>query len=336
MITEEIVIVERFKEWKDSYNKNIKYYYNNQLSYDKNKQLCINLTIQHKHYGRLINSVKKVVQGYSKILLVQGRGGIGKSHSIKKVLVKEDANYFELSGDLTEAHLYRTLFENNGKIIWLKDAVKILTFQGSLNLLKAATESEDVCKLTKHNYSNKQDDLPDEFECSCRFIFDFNTINSPSLKADMDALVTRGDFIRLNMSNNDIIEIMKTICKSSDDINVTEFLIKELKDKPYADINLRTQYKAIRTFNFCKQNKLNWKKEIRQSLFNVSKNIELLYPIIGNKSMRLIKLKQNILKKGVLSTISKTNKLIEKMLFLNELKKVSAEDRNYLVKLNKK
>lgn len=77
-------------------------------------------------YATVIRAVNKMCQGYSNLLFVKGRGGIGKSYQIRRALVGNKADFVEIAGDVTEAYLYRLIFDNNGKIIWFKDVVKLL------------------------------------------------------------------------------------------------------------------------------------------------------------------------------------------------------------------
>ena len=296
----------KFNNWiKNIPNyKSLKYTFNSKLSYEENKNNVKSIIIHNKYYGKCINSIKKVIQGYNKILFIQGRAGCGKSYSIRKILKSENANFKELTGDITEAYLYRLLFENNGKIIWCKDLVKLFKNQATLNILKGACESEKNCLLTKNNYSKFQDDLPDSFNCTCKFIFDFNTINSPNLRVDMDALISRGEFLHLQISNNEIIEIMRNIAKSEIDTMVTEFLIKELNKIPYVDINLRTQYNAIKTYHFSIKNNLDWKNELKFKLKQTSSIVTDIYSIIGKSTITTVELKKNIIKRGIVNSLS--------------------------------
>jgi hypothetical protein len=216
----------------------------------------------------------------------------------------------------------------------MKDLVKLLKSQSALNTLKVVTESEDECLLTKSNYSKLQEDLPDKFLCECKFIFDFNTVNSPGLREDMDALISRGDFVQLNMSREDVIELMNVIAKTKKEKEITEFIINEFQNKPYLDINLRTQYKAFKTYDYCKTNSLNWKKEVVKLFKDSSKNVSMLYSIIGKEKIKTTQLKKILLKRGIVSSIRTAHRLIEKMLFLGELTKESCEERDFLIKLN--
>ena len=88
------------------------------------------------------------------------------------MLIQNKAKYTEICGDITEAYLYRLLFEHNGDIIWFRDIVRLLRGMNSINLLKSATETETERLLTKNSYSKAQSDLP-------KYLQDFADSNAP-------------------------------------------------------------------------------------------------------------------------------------------------------------
>lgn len=300
------------------------------------------------YYAPIIRAVNKMCQGYSNLLFVKGRGGIGKSYQIRKALLSNgylpressgniQKQFVEVCGEVTEAYLYRLLFENNGAIIWCKDVVKLLSNQGSLNLLKSACETESQRVLTKNNYSKDQDDLPNMFVCRCRFIFDYNNLFGASLKDDFEALTTRGDFIQLPMSNEDVENILTKIAEG-DEIKqkVTAKIVEQAKANGLVKLNLRTQWKAMQTYEYCKKNNLDWEKEISDELKNVSKTRAMLYTLIGTRVVKTTELKKLMLKNELVSCIRTADRKINEYLFLEELYKWSAEERDFFVGINPK
>lgn len=318
---------ERFnKEKLEAAEKEVEQY-NNSLVFDDNKDLKV-------YYAPITRGVNKICQGYSNLLFIKGRGGIGKSYQIRKSLIQNKADFTEVCGEVTEAYLYRLLYENNGKVIWLKDVVKLLQAQGSLNLLKSACETEEKRVLTKNNYSKEQEDLPDKFVCRCKFIFDYNNLFGMQLKDDFEALVTRGDYKELPFSDDDMKKLLRMIARTDEEKEVTEAIIKEFKTNGVVKLNLRTQWKAFKTYHYCKKNNLDWKKELKQELQNVSRNRSMLYTLIGNKAVRTTELKQLLLKNEYVSTIRTADRKIQEWLYLEELYKVSGEDRNFYICIN--
>jgi len=301
----------------------------NKRTYEENKNI-------DNIYDRIIRGVSKLCQGYSNLLFIKGRGGIGKSYQIRKALINNKADFEEICGEVTEAYLYRLLFENNGKIIWFKDVVRLLQGQKSINLLKSATETEEKRLVSKSNYSKAQDDLPDKFICRCKFIFDYNNLVGLQLREDFEALVTRGDYIDIPFCNEDLQKVMKLIAKEDWQKEVTNFVIHNFQQNGMIKLNLRAQWKAFKTYEYAKKNNLDWKKELKTELENISKTRILLYSLIGNKAVRTKELKQLLLRNEIVSSLRTADRRINEWLYLDELFKWSGEDRNFIICINPK
>jgi len=306
------------------------------IEWNKNREFDENVKIDI-FYKSIYRMVDKIVMGYSNLAFIKGNAGIGKSQQIEKRLHKHNKGYVSITGEVTEAYLYRLIYENNGKIIYFKDVVQLLTGLKSINLLKSACESTGKRILTKSSYSKQQDDLPDKFVCRCSFIFDYNTITGLSLKEDFEALKNRGDFKQLVISDVEMKAIMREIAKTDIEKEVTEFLIKNFNENGRVKINLRTQYKSFQTYKFAKKMKLDWKTEIIEEMSDdISEVRGLLYSLIGNKAIKTKELKQMLLRKGIATGIRNADRKINQWLFTNELYKWDNSERNFYVGINEK
>ena len=288
-----------------------------------------------KFYTAVHRAINKICQGYSNLAFIKGRGAIGKSWNIRKLLLRNKATYTELCGDVSEAFLYRLLYEHNGEVIWFKDVVRLLKGMSSINLLKSATETESKRILTKSNYSRQQDDLPNQFLFKGKIIFDYNEITGIELKEDFEALQSRGDFVDLAFSMDDMKKLMNLIATEPWQKEVTNFLIENYEFTGQNLLNLRTQWKAFKTYEYCQKNNLDWKKETNAELKNsISKVRGMLYSLMGNRAMRSTELKKLMIKYGIINTIRTADRKINDWILIEELYKISAEDRNFYVSLN--
>jgi hypothetical protein len=102
----------------------------NKRNYVANKEL-------DDFYKDITRAINKMAAGYSHLAFIKGRGAIGKSYSIRRVLIETNTKFYEVCGDVTEAYLYRLFFEHNGEVIWFKDTVRVLR---GLNCLPFYTE----------------------------------------------------------------------------------------------------------------------------------------------------------------------------------------------------
>jgi hypothetical protein len=287
-------------------------------------------------YTQVMRGVEKICDGYSNLLFVRGRAGIGKSYVIRKVLLQRKIDFYEVCGDITPAYLYRLLFENNGKVIWFKDVVKLLNSGAdALNLLKAATETEEVRLLTKNNYSKQQDDLPDRFVVKCKFIFDYNNLYGASaLKEDFEALSSRGDYIEMMVSDVEITQMMRAIAIEQWQKEVTEYIIDHFKANGMVKLNLRTQWKAFRTYEWSAAKGKDWKTQLQEELQNISKVRGMLYSLIGPKIVKTTELKKLLLRHELVGTLRSADRKVQEYLYTEELFKCSDGDRDFLVSIN--
>lgn len=294
--------------------------YNKKINYEVSKDV-------EKYYQPIYRATDKVCKGYSNLLFVKGIGGIGKSYSIRRVLQENNVDYLEVAGEVTEAYLYRLLYENNGKIIWLKDVANLLNGLKSINILKAATETEEARIVTKNNYSKSQDDLPDRFVCRCKFIFDYNNIQN-NMRDDFEALISRGDFIEFALSTKEMQFIMRQIARTPDEKEVTEFVINNFRGSGLVRLNLRTQWKAMNTFKYAQQVGLDWKDEITQEMKRVSRIQSMLYSLMGEEAVRRVDLKKLLIRHELVPSIRVADMKIREWIFIEELFEWSADERN--------
>ena len=205
----------------------------------------------------------------------------------------------------------------------------------SINLLKAATETDDQRLITKSNYSKAQEDLPDRFIFKGRLIFDYNSLAGINLRDDFEALVSRGTPIDFVLSQEETGKIMQEIANEDWEIEVTNYLLENYQYDGYAMLNLRTQWKAFQTYKFAQSQGTDWKKELGEELRqNMSKTRSMLYSLIGTKVFRSLELKKLLLDHGFVSSLRTAHRRVEDWLELGELHKCSDDERNFYVSIN--
>lgn len=226
------------------------------------------------------------------------------------------------------------LCEHNGKVIWFKDVVRLLKGLRSLDLLKSACETKPERVVHSLTYSEKQQDLPQEFIFTGSLIFDFNSLAGLKFREDFEALTSRGDFVDVVLSFADTCSLMRLVCKSLAERQVTEFLIDNYSYNGFNAINLRTQQRAFATHRYAQHKGLDWRTEVREELANQrSRAQRLLYPILGAEPLRTLDLKKYLVRAGIVSTTRTAERRISDWLELGDLFRVSDDTRNFLVAL---
>lgn len=289
--------------------------YSKKLKFDDNKGV-------DEYYKPLIRAVTKLVRGYTNVVFIKGKAGIGKTYQIERLLRKHKTNFIEYGGsNVSEAYLYRLLYENRrkGEIIYFKDVAMLLKGLKSIDLLKMATETKEKKLITKANYSKKQSDLPERFLYEGSLIFDFNSLFGLGFEEDFKALASRGDFIELTFSFDEIKELMLLICKNKEEKSITNYLIEKY-DYLGNDFNLRTQYRAFQTYEYSKKYGLDWKKEVYNELKqNMSPIRRLLYQFIGNKFVKEREVIKFLIRSGHFNTIRTVERRLNDWIYLEEI-----------------
>lgn len=140
-------------------------------------------------------------------LIITGEGGIGKTYSVMEELadLEREVDYIEIKGYSTAKGLYRSLFENNGRLIVFDDCDSVLKDVVSLNILKSALDSYGDRWISWNAESN--DDLERSFKFTGQIIF---ISNMPSHKIDQ-AILSRSMVVDLTMTPEDKIKRMRNI-----------------------------------------------------------------------------------------------------------------------------
>lgn len=154
-------------------------------------------------------------EGDVNALIVSGPAGLGKSYTIEETLREWDPseiNHTIVKGYVRPTGLYKLLYQhrNKGQVLVFDDADSIFYDDVSLNLLKAACDSNDVRKIAYRSEAILIDEdsaerLPQSFVFEGTIIFitnlDFDALidRGHKLAPHLGALVSRAHYIDLAM-----------------------------------------------------------------------------------------------------------------------------------------
>jgi len=197
-----------------------------------------NINTRFSFVEKLVTMVCKGIQVSG---IITGEGGLGKSYTIMKTLkannmvdvsdiskfpagsVLGSNTFIRVKGYSTAKGLYRTLYENNGRVIVLDDCDSVLVDKVALNLLKGALDSYDE-RIISWNADIKDEDLPRSFNFTGRVIFISNMA-----KGQFDqALRTRSMMVDLEMTASQKVERMEYIITSDDFLPEVETEVKRM------------------------------------------------------------------------------------------------------------
>lgn len=190
-----------------------------------------------KQLHDLEHLTRLTINGASNALFIAGRGGIGKTHTVEKILaslgLKDNDGYFKNTGSASAAGIYSLLFKHRDGIILFDDSDDALKDQESRNVFKAATDTKKVRKLVWNKMGKnivEPDDLsPEEildqgllpryFEFTGKIIF-ISNLSMDKLDPD-GAIRTRAYLIDIDPTDDEIYDFMEKIV---DDIPLQEGL----------------------------------------------------------------------------------------------------------------
>ena len=299
-----------------------------------NENAKMDLKPELEQYFRPIERpIEKLANGFENLVLIKGRAGIGKTFNIKNYLIKYGIfKKTDVAVDCSEAYFIDLLWKNrDGGIVWIKDIVRLLKNQNILDNLKSATEDNPEDRwITNYNYSKQKRHIDRKFLFNGSFIFDYNEIYDNRFKADFDALRSRGSFVELVFNKEDIKDIMRKICKTEWQKEVTEYLINHYVFVGHQNFNLRLQHNAFNTYLNSRKMGRDWKKDLFYELkYNTSPIKSMLYEFMGKNIVTSTELKKWLVRSGRIGCLRTAERRINEWIELGEIFKVTENKYKY-------
>lgn len=183
------------------------------------------------NFNAMIDTLECVINPLNPIksMTVTGASGIGKSYNLIQRLKEADetgyCNFHYLNSKCTTLGLYEALWNARevGSVLLLDD-VDVFDTEDKLNLLKAALETDEERIITYMSTSRHLIDngIPTQFDFRGKIIFITNkdlvkiSESNSNLSTHVDALMTRGVFVDLEIHDNESIMIhIENIMKST-------------------------------------------------------------------------------------------------------------------------
>ena len=247
----------------------------------------------NERFDILNNFVEMVANKNTASLVISGRGGLGKTHTVlqkihslgfekpKVDIIEEheeliedeeilaDKQYTIVKGFSTARGLYQTLYENRHSLIIFDDCDSILKDKTAVNILKAALDSYDVREIS-WNSENFRSDLPTSFIFAGSIIF----ISNMSINEIPQPILSRCLLADVSMTRHELIERMEVISQSEEFLpeydsevksDVIDFMKTLLNDHRITELNLRSLIISCK-IRFSNPN--NWERLAYYTLIN--------------------------------------------------------------------
>jgi hypothetical protein len=226
-----------------------------------------------RFYGNLRNYIKMTVDGYTNLLMLDAKGGLGKTHNVVETLREEceDNEWYHKKGFTTPLELYKTLWTARGSntVLFLDDMSGVSSNTKAIDMLKAATDTQgeenrvsyQTSRDIKHPFADGRY-LPGTFTFRGTIIMSFN--DTPD-NSHFRALTDRGTYYKFSLTYRERIDLIREIAELEDfsDLSVEEQVdtaewIARVTDSSY-DVTIRSLDEICKMRLFAKENgSVNW------------------------------------------------------------------------------
>jgi hypothetical protein len=210
-------------------------------------------------------------------MIITGDGGLGKTftviNTLKKLGLKEDTvgeldgDFIVIKGFMTAKAMYRSLWNNNGKVIVFDDSDSVFKDPVAANILKAALDSQEK-RVISWGSEGMDEDLPSRFEFFGRVIF---ISNLPQSKFPQ-ALLSRSMRVDLTLTTEEKVDRIKhvfSMIKEDADVKADVLAFVEENAEKFTDLNIRSAL-ALTTIRKDLKGDPMWK---RMALYNATAKV---------------------------------------------------------------
>jgi hypothetical protein len=188
-------------------------------------------------------------------LIITGDGGLGKTHTViatlktlglrEETIGEYDGDFVVIKGFSTAKGLYRSLWENNGKIIIFDDADSVHKDPIGANILKGALDSGEKRVISWNAEFSVREELPNRFEFYGRVIF----ISNLSLQKFPQPLLSRSMKVDLTLNTEEKLDridfVLSEINVDSSDKNEVMSFLRKYANK-ITDLNVRSALSVLK------------------------------------------------------------------------------------------
>jgi len=221
---------------------------------------CDGVCVIIRKYDELKEMVKAFSNKKFNLLIIQSKGGLGKSQMVKEYV--NDTVFFR--GHATPLSIFLKLSDYSASLCIFDDVDELIKNKGNVSLLKQLTETTKYKTVQYNTTSQVLNDKPQSFISQNRVCLLVNDIKR--VGKNMKALLTRGFYVSFEPSNE---EVFKELEKFAKDTEILSFLGLHLKD--LKGFNFRVYVRCLEL----KSAFLDWKKWVLEEFCRSTDDIVL-------------------------------------------------------------
>jgi hypothetical protein len=234
-----------------------------------------------KTYSELSFFVNMFKNGNSDLLILESKGGLGKSRLFESVMSEEP--YLRILSHVTPLEMFILGYKHRDLPILIDDVDGLMCNLENISLLKMFCETRDIKEVAWHTTSSilKNAEVPARYETRSKVCVLTN--NFRELTKKVSALKDRGWHIQFKPTDSEILnkikEIMSAI-KKNVSLEEKQEVFNLLKDySRFCDFSLRTYIKGLDLLNECKNKEVSWKEVFLREL-NINPKLVLLNELL--------------------------------------------------------
>ena len=234
-----------------------------------------------KTYSELAFFIDMFKNGNSDLLIIESRGGVGKSRLVDSIMSEE--SYLKILSHITPMQFFILGYKYRNLRIVIDDIDGLLRSDETISLLKMFCETsklKEIAWLTTYNLLNKEG-IPQRYETESKVCILTNDFKELTKK--VSALKDRGWHIEFNPTDDEILNKIKEIIPAvknnlTDEEKLKVFsLIK--KYSKFCEFSIRTFIKGLDLFQECKNKEVDW-ENILLSEMKINPKLVLLNELI--------------------------------------------------------
>jgi len=199
------------------------------MPYSERKKLAGAIVV--REYEKLRRFAESWAAGHFNLVVLVGRGGLGKSKAVKNAVGKQA---LWIRGTASAFGMYQSLYKHRGQPIVIDDVDKIYNDANSVRLLKCVCETDKFKHVSWHTgAAGAGKEIPKDFETTSKVMIIANDWSR--LNENISALETRGHLLKFEPS---LVEIHQKAAEFFWDQELYDAIGERLHLLP--ELNLRT------------------------------------------------------------------------------------------------
>jgi hypothetical protein len=193
-----------------------------------------------RSFRELHTWLKAFAEGDITLLVVQARGGLGKTYQVNRAFEGVRANVF--SGHATPLSIYKDLYFNKDAPTVFDDVDALLLNKTTVALLKQICDTNEKKTVRYTSTAPAAADVPSSYETTTRTIIITNDLKSSG--KNLGALLTRGVVLTFEPSAEEVFKALSAFAEDKEILKHLEGMFERIDEFNFRHYEIAVQVKA--------------------------------------------------------------------------------------------